>query len=236
MPTGPKPDYDELPHDHKVILARCDYAVCYVLASSASDDQLNNRTTKGKYEVCSTPLNTENGQCQEPKDNPPSNTQNVIGKMDKLTQLNTKTLQEGKQGQSEDLQRQKTKKKISGTARNATISVSLAARKLFSHAKRKLFKLPHEAEVKITTFIDDNFIRLENVINENICLQCFNILELLEKKGLKPDELAMVFNTIAKVNSSLVGENEREFKAARQATAEACNAVMTEVMDASCEV
>jgi hypothetical protein len=156
--------------------------------------------------------------------------------MDKLTQLNTKTSQEGKQGQSEDLQPQNTEKKISGTARNATTSVSLAARKLLSLAKRKLFKLPHEAEAKITTVIDDNFIRLENVIHENIFLQSVNIMELLEKKGLKPDELAMVFNTIAKVNSSLVGENESEFKAARQATAKACKAVATEVLGAFCEV
>jgi hypothetical protein len=228
MFTSPKPDYDELPHDHKVILARCDYAVCYVLASFAFDNRLNNCTTKGKYEVCSTPLNTENGQCQEPKDNLPSETQNVIGKTDKLTQLITKTSRKGKQGQSGDLQPQKTEKKIPGTAYNATTSVSLAA--------RKLFKLPHEAEAKITTVIDDNFIRLENVIHENIFLQFVNIMQFLEKEGLEPDNLAMVFNAIATVNSSLAGEIESNFEAARQATAEACKAVAAEVLDAFCEV
>jgi hypothetical protein len=71
----------------------------------------------------------------------------------------------------------------------STTSVSLAA--------RKLFKLSHEAEARITTVIDDNFTRLENAINENIFLQFPQIMQLLEKGGLEPDELAMVFNTIA---------------------------------------
>jgi hypothetical protein len=41
----------------------------------------------------------------------------------------------------------------------------------------------------------------------------------------------MVFNTIANANSSLRAENGRKFKAARQATAEACTAVATEVLE-----
>jgi hypothetical protein len=48
--------------------------------------------------------------------------------------------------------------------------------------------------------------------------------------------LAMVFNAIATVNSSLAGEIESNFEAARQATAEACKAVAAEVLDAFCEV
>jgi hypothetical protein len=175
MSTGPKSDYDELPHGHTVISAQCDHALCYALASSVSDDQLNNRTAKSKSEASNAPLNTENGQCQETKDNLPSDRKTVIGKMDKITQLNTKTSQEGNIGRPQHLQIQKTEKKIPGTAHNATTSVSLAA--------RKLFKLSHEAEARITTVIDDNFTRLENAINENIFLQFPQIMQLLEKGG-----------------------------------------------------
>lgn len=130
MSTGPKPDYDDLSYDHTVISVRRDYAVCYVLASSASDDQLNNRTTKGKPEASNAPLNTENGQCQEPKDNLRSDTPNISGKMDKLTQINTKTSQEGNEGRSKDLQVQNTKKSILRTTHNATTLVRAAKLRL----------------------------------------------------------------------------------------------------------
>jgi hypothetical protein len=43
-------------------------------------------------------------------------------------------------------------------------------------------------------------------------------MQFLEKEGLEPDNLAMVFNAIATVNSSLAGEIESNFEAARQAT------------------
>lgn len=148
--------------------------------------------------------------------------------MDNLTQLNSKTSPEGDEGRLKNLQIQKTKKNIPGTADKATTTVSLAA--------REPFKFPHEAEAKFNTVIDDNFTRLENVINENIFLQFTQIMQLLEEKGLEPDQLAMVFNTIAKVNSSLVALNEGKFEAARQTTAEACKAVATEVLDALYEV
>jgi hypothetical protein len=148
--------------------------------------------------------------------------------MDNLTQLNSKTSLEGNEGRLKDLQFQKTEKNIPGTVDKATTTVSLAA--------RKPFRLPHEAEAKFTTVIDDNFTRLENVINENIFLQFTQIMQLLEKEGLELDQLAMVFNTFAKVNRSLVALNEDKFEAARQATAEACKTVATEVLDAFCEV
>jgi hypothetical protein len=102
MSTGPKSDYDEVPHDHTVISARSDYAIRYVPSSSASDNQLNNPTTNGNSEASNAPLNTENCQCQEPKDDLPSDTQNVIRKIDKLTKLNTETSKNGNEGRPKD--------------------------------------------------------------------------------------------------------------------------------------
>jgi len=190
MSSSPEPDYDELPHNHTVISARCDYAICYVLASSASGDRLNNRTTKGKHEVCNSPPNTENSKIQEAKNTLSSDAQNALGKMDNLTQLNSKTSPERNEGRLKDLQVQKTEKNIPGTVDKATTTVSIAA--------RKPFKLPHEAEAKFTTVIDDNFTRLENVINENIFPQFTQIMQLLEKEGLEPDRLAMVSTLLQK--------------------------------------